>query len=196
MSIGNQNEITVRVTCSKEELEAKLVKQGFKEVHKYRTTDIFLIPKDIDIYKENTRYILSRAILLRDSVGITVDRHRKRITFKSKNIAENGEILSQYSVNCDVVNLEEAEELFNHIGYRRIMKIDEEHISFKKDNLKLVIKCRSNKNILIEIETNESYKTTQEIKNAIDKIDIPFDHSNYYVKKAEEELEKIKNSGE
>lgn len=196
MSIGNQNEITVRVTCLKEELEAKLKRQGFKEVHKYRTADIFLVPKDIDIYKENTRFILSRAILLRDSIGVTVDRHRQRITFKSKNIAPNGEILSQYSVNCDVINLDEAEELFKHIGYKRIMKIAEEHISFKKDNLKLVIKYRSDKNILIEIETNEFYKTTQELKNAIDKIDIPFDHSNYYVKKAEEELDKIKNNGE
>lgn len=195
MSIGNQNEITVRVTCSKEELEDKLKKQGFMEVHQYRTTDIFLIPQDIDIHKENTRYILSRAILLRDSIGVTVDKHRQRITFKSKNITKDGEILSQYAVNCDVVDLEEAEELFNHIGYKRIMKIDEEHISFKKDNLKLVVKYRSDKNILIEIETNESYKTTQELKNAINKIAIPFDHSNYYVKKAEEELEKIKNSG-
>lgn len=196
MSIGNQNEITVRVTCSKEELEEKLKKQGFKEVHRYKSTDIFLVPKELEIKKENTRYILSKAILLRKSKGITVDKSRERITFKRKNINDSGEILSQYSVNCDVLNLQDAEELFEHIGYKRIMKIDEEHTSFKKGNLKLVIKYREENNILIEIETNEFYKDIQELKKAINKIDIPFDHSDYFVKKAEEELEKIKKSGE
>lgn len=196
MSIGNQNEITVRVTCSKEELEEKLKKQGFKEVHRYKSTDIFLVPKELEIKKENTRYILSKAILLRKSKGITVDKSRERITFKRKNINDSGEILSQYSVNCDVLNLQDAEELFKHIGYKRIMKIDEEHTSFKKGNLKLVIKYREENNILIEIETNEFYKDIQELKKAINKIDIPFDHSDYFVKKAEEELEKIKKSGE
>lgn len=196
MSIGNQNEITVRVTCSKEELEEKLKKQGFKEVHRYKSTDIFLVPKELEIKKENTRYILSKAILLRKSKGITVDKSRERITFKRKNINDSGEILSQYSVNCDVLNLQDAEELFKHIGYKRIMKIDEEHTSFKKGNLKLVIKYRKENNILIEIETNEFYKDIQELKKAINKIDIPFDHSDYFVKKAEEELEKIKKSGE
>lgn len=194
MSIGNQNEVTVKITCSKEELEENLKKQGFKKLHVYNSTDIFLIPKGIDIYKEKTRDILSKAILLRKSEGINVKKHRERITFKSKDINDNGKILSQYSVNCDVDNIKDAKEIFEHIGYKELMKIDEEHISYIKDNLKIVIKVRKDI-ILIEIETNEVYKNVESLEKAINELDIPFDHSNYYVKKAEEELEKRKKNG-
>ena len=47
-----------------------------------------------------------------------------------------------------------------------------------------------------ELETNEKYKNVEELKEEINNTKIPFDHSNYFVKKAEEELEKIKNIGE
>ena len=155
MSIGNQNEITVRVICSKEKLNEILLQTGFKEVHRYNSSDIFLIPKEIDIYKENTREILAKAVLLRESTGITVAKHRERITFKSKNIDSEGDIISQYSVNCDVNSLKDAKELFEHIGYKEIMRIKENHTSFEKNGLKLVIKYISDNNILIELETNE-----------------------------------------
>lgn len=193
MSIGNQNEVTVKITCSKEELEEKLKKQGFEKLHIYNSTDIYLIPKETDIYKEKTRDILSKAILLRKSEGINVNKHRERITFKSKDINDDGKILSQYSVNCDVDNIKDAKEIFEYIGYKELMKIDEEHISYIKDNLKIVIKARRDM-ILIEIETNEVYKDVESLEKAINELDIPFDHSNYYVKKAEEELEKIKKN--
>lgn len=194
MSIGNQNEITVKITCSKEKLENILKKEGFKKLHIYNSTDVFLVPKEVNIFKENTRDILSKAILLRKSEGINVEKHRERITFKSKNIDNCGKILSQYSVNCDVKNIEDAKELFEHIGYKQIMKIDEQHISYIRDNLKLVIKARENK-ILIEIETNEFYNDISVLEKEINKLNIPFEHSNYYVKKAEEELEEIKRKG-
>lgn len=194
MSIGNQNEITVKITCSKEKLENILKKEGFKKLHVYNSTDVFLVPKEVNIFKENTRDILSKAILLRKSEGINVEKHRERITFKSKNIDNCGKILSQYSVNCDVKNIEDAKELFEYIGYKQIMKIDEQHISYIRDNLKLVIKAREDK-ILIEIETNEFYNDVSVLEKEINKLNIPFDHSNYYVKKAEEELEEIKRKG-
>ncbi len=196
MSIGNQNEITVRVMCSNEKLNQILKETGFKEVHQYNSTDIFLVPNNLNIYKEDVRKILENAILLRESNGITVEKHRKRITFKSKNINKKGEILSQYSVNCDVDNLNDAKELFEHIGYKEIMKIEEKHTSFEKDGFKLVIKYISSNNILIEIETNDKYKNIEKLKEEINKTKIPFDHSNYFIKKAEEELKKIIEKGE
>ena len=71
MATSNNNEITVKIKCSFEELEMMLKRQCFKELNKYSTTDIFLIPNEIDIEKENSREILKRAILLREFNGIT-----------------------------------------------------------------------------------------------------------------------------
>ena len=77
------------------------------------------------------------------------------------------------------------------------MKIDELHTSYERDGLKLIVKKNISTNvILIEIETNEKYQTINQLKQEINKIDVPFDTSNYFVKKAEDELDKIKNSGE
>ena len=197
MAISNNNEITVKIKCSFEELEIMLNQQGFRELNKYNTTDIFLIPNEIDIQKENSREILKKAILLREFNGITTNKNSKKITFKKKNINDKGEILSQSSIKCSIDSIEDAKELFENIGYKEIMKIDELHTSYERDGLKLIVKKNVSTNvILIEIETNDKYQTIEQLKKEINKIDIPFDTSNYFVKKAEDELNKIKNSGE
>lgn len=197
MATSNNNEITVKIKCTYEKLEIMLKKQCFKELDKYSTTDIFLIPNEIDIKKETSREILKRAILLREFNGITTNRNNKKITFKKKDINDKGEILSQSSIKCSIDSIEDAKELFENIGYKEIMKIDELHTSYERDGLKLIVKKNISTNvILIEIETNEKYQTIEQLKLEINKIDIPFDTSNYFVKKAEVELDKIKNSGE
>lgn len=192
MSIGNENEITVRVKCSLKELKEILLRDGFQEVHIYNAKDTFLIPKSINVKTEDTRFILSKAVLLRESNGLNVEKHRERITFKSKEFASDGSIISQYSVNCDVMKIDDAKQLFEHLGYKELMTISEQHFSYRKEQFKLVIKCINDNNILIEAETNEKYKTIDELKEAINNTQIPFDKSNYFVKKAEEILEDIK----
>ena len=57
----------------------------------------------------------------------------------------------------------------------------------------MIVKILSENNILIEAETNKEYRTVEKLKKEINNTNIPFDNSNYFVKKAEEELEKIKN---
>ena len=73
------------------------------------------------------------------------------------------------------------------------MSIKEKHFVYCKNGFEIIIKILSDDNILIEAELNKEYKTIDELKNAINKTKIPFDKSNYFVKKAEEELDKIKN---
>ena len=152
-----------------------------------------MIPRDIDIFKVATREILSKAILLREFQGISSDKHKMKITFKRKEINEKGEILQQDAINCEVLNIQDAKELFNCIGYKEIMTIKEKHFSFFLGEFKIIVKILSENNILIEAETNKEYRTIEKLKKEINKTNIPFDNSNYFVKKAEEELEKIKN---
>ena len=73
------------------------------------------------------------------------------------------------------------------------MIIEEKHFAYCKNEFKIIVKIISDDNILIESEVNEYYKTIDELKNVISTTKIPFDKSNYFVKKAEEELDKIKN---
>ena len=60
------NEITVRISCSLEEMYNNLENKGFKIVDKYYLEDIYYIPKEIDIRKHPTRKILSKYVLIRN----------------------------------------------------------------------------------------------------------------------------------
>lgn len=193
MSYKEGNEITIRVQCSEKELIKKIKQDNFVFKSEYYAKDIFLIPENIDILKTATREILNRAILLREFQGISSNERKMKITFKHKDINERGEILSQSSTNCEVTNIHDAQKLFESIGYKEIMIIKEKHFVYCKNGFEIIVKILSNDNILIESELNEYYKTIDELKNAINTTKIPFDKSNYFVKKAEEELDKIKN---
>ena len=196
MPISNNNEITVRAKYKFQQLDEELKKRGFNEINKYSFSDIFLVPNETDIKNEPVREILKRAILLREAIGITSNKNSKKITFKQKNINDNGEILSQSSAKCSIDSIEDAQNLFKAIGYKKIMKIDEIHSSYHKDNFKIIVKENINTgNVLIEAETNEYYKNIEELKIKISEIANLVDTTDFFVKKAEQELQKIKDLG-
>ena len=138
-----------------------------------------------------TREILSKAIILR----YIVDDGRiiQKITFKIKNIADNGDIISQKAINCDVLDIEDAKKIFNSIGYYEIMNIKENDIIYHKNKFELAIKFIENSDILIEIETepNTEWDSIEKIKTIISEIDMPIEKDRYFIKKAENELNKI-----
>lgn len=192
-----ENEITVKANCSLDRLKSFLLNNGFKELENYYFTDIFLIPAAINIYEENTRDILKKAILLREANGITTNRNSKKMVFKKKEINEIGEIVSQTAIKCSIDSIEEAKKIFYTVGFKELMKTNELHISFIKDNFKIIVKKNIDNNyVLIEAETNMHYKTIKELQNKIKEIKDYIDLNDFFVKKAEIELQRIKDEGE
>lgn len=189
MSVKEENEITIKVICSNDELIKHLTKKGFNEVRKFTLDDYYLIPKNLDIKNLTTREILAKAVIIRYIVddGKIV----QKITFKKKNFNETGEILSQKAINCDILDFKSAINLFNEIGYYEIMNIKESDVIYYKDKLELALKFIENSNTLIEIETDDNFDTIDKLKELVDKIEIPIEKNNYFVKKAEDELNKI-----
>ena len=122
MEFKDENEITVRVQCFEDELKKILNKDKFILSNEYYAKDIFMIPKNIDIFKCTTRESLSKAILLMEFKGISSDKHKMKITFKHKKINEKGEILQQDAVNCEVLNVQDAKNIIDCIGYKEINK--------------------------------------------------------------------------
>lgn len=189
MSVKEENEITIKITCSNEQLIKHLTDKGFCEGRKFTLDDYYLIPKDLKLDDLTTRDILSKAVIIR----YIVDDGKiiQKITFKKKDINGNGEILSQKAINCDVLDYKAGINLFNELGYYQIMNIKESDIIYYKDKLELAIKFIENSNTLIEIETNDNFKTIVELKQLVTELEIPIEKGNYFVKKAENELNKI-----
>lgn len=191
MSIKEENEITIKVVCSNDELIRHLTNKGFSEGRKFTLDDYYLIPKDINMNQLSTREMLAKAIIIRYIVddGEII----QKITFKKKNINSDGEIISQKATNCDVLDYKSAIDLFYELGYYQIMNIKESDVIYFKDELELAIKFIENGNTLIEIETNESFETVDKLKKLVKELEIPIENNNYFVKKAEDALNKLLN---
>ena len=189
MPIKQENEITIRILCSKEELIKHLEEKGLKKGRRFRLDDHYLIPKILKLEELTVREILSKAVIIRniDNDGKIVNK----ITFKKKNINEKGEIVSQAATSCEVMDYTEGIRLFEELGYYEIMNIIEDDIIYYNDNIEIAIKDVYNGDLLIETETNNNITTIEELKEIIESLEIPFEKDNYFVKKAEERLGKV-----
>ena len=194
MPIKQENEITIRILCLKEELIKHLEEKGLKKGRKFRLDDHYLIPKTLKKEELTVREILSKAVIIRniDNDGKNVNK----ITFKKKNINEKGEIVSQTATSCEVFDYTESIRLFEELGYYEIMNIIEDDIIYYNDKIELAIKDVYNGDLLIETETNKNVTTIEELKERIERLEIPFEKENYFVKKAEERLGKVLNKSE
>ena len=193
MSIKQSNEITVKIKCEIEEIYKILEEKGFKVTDRFSMDDTYFIPKTLQLEKMTTREILQKAVLVREITGKISGNITRRIIFKIKDIDEDGNILRQEAINCDIVKIEEANKLLEAIGYQEIMNIKENDVVYGKEGFELAIKDIKNGDKLIEIETDKQLDTVEKLIEKVKQIEIPIYTDNYFVKKAEIELEKILN---
>ena len=186
MEIKNNNEITVKVNTSINEMEEILKSKDFKLSDKFTCEDYYFISKNIEI-KKTVREILKKVIIVRQV------KNDKVLVFKKKEIDENGNILKQEKFECNILDIKEAKEFLEAIGYKNIMNILEEDICYSKNGLELLLKDIKNSNILMEIETQDidGFRTIEDLKEKLLKLNLPIDINNFFVKKAEVELEKV-----
>ena len=87
MPIKQENEITIRVLCSKKELIKHLEEKGLKKGRIFRLDDHYLIPKILKVEESTVREILSKTVIIRNinNDGKIVNK----ITFKNKNIKKS-----------------------------------------------------------------------------------------------------------
>ena len=193
MSLKESNEITVKIKGNLKEFYKIIESKNFKIVDKFSMNDSYFIPEKLKLSEMSTREILSNAILIRDIRDKISGEIVKKITFKIKQFDEDGNIVNQSAINCNVYEVEEAKKLFEAIGYKQIMNIYEEDIVYEKDGFQLAIKDIKNGEKLIEVETekSEELNTIDKLIKKINEINIPIYTDNYFVKKAEIELDKI-----
>ena len=193
MSLKESNEITVKIKGKLEDFYKIIEEKGFYIDHEFSMNDAYFIPENLELDKMSTREILAKAVLVRKIIGKTSGKITKQIAFKIKKFDEDGNILDQKAVNCDVLDIEDAKNLLTAIGYQELMCIKEDDVVYEKDGFQLAIKDIKNGHNLIEIETedNDELNTIDKLIQKINKLDIPIYTDNYFVKKAEIELDKV-----
>ena len=193
MAVENTNEITVRVKGDLKSFYKTIEEKGFKVEDKFKLNDSFFVLENLNLENMTTREILANAVIVR-IVERDGGRLVKNITYKKKVFDDEGNILSQSKVECDVLNEEDAKRLLSVMGYKEIMRIKESDIAFEKDGFSFAVKDIENGAKLIEAEADlkvEEMNSLEKIKAMFDKYEIPIYKDDYFVKKAEIELNKV-----
>ena len=171
-----------------------LEEKGFKIKNVFSLDDIFMIPENLDISNMSTRDILKQAVLIREVNRKLVNKIERKIIFKKKQIDREGNILSQQSIKCSIQDREEAKKLLLAMGYKEIMQVVEDDVEYIKDEFSILLKDVINGDNLIEVEVEENnieLDSIEKLKQKLNQLQIPIYTDNYFVKKAEIELDKI-----
>ena len=180
-----ENEITVLVTSNFNELHDNLIKNGFRKNDSYITNDIYMIDKNIDLSKLSTLEILKKCIVVREIVGI-----KKVLLYKHKEYDENGNILVNGKIECPIEDILKAIKFMEAINYEKLIEINDKCTEYVNDEIELIVQDVNNKYLFFEAEDecrniNKKFSSIEEIKETLNKYDIPFKRDNYFVKKAE-----------
>lgn len=191
-----ENEITVRVKCSERELVNILKNKYFNLIDKFSVNDIYYISKNKklneitlnDFFKE---YVLIRHIKQYKGKKFKDYYDEFKITYKTKNIASNGDIINQNKYDCKIFDMDEGRKILTALGYKESFTISEETVVYYNGKIHIEVKTVENGDILLELETNKELDTIDKLKQEIKNLDIPIDESNFFVKKAEIKLKNL-----
>ncbi len=193
MSVKRENEITVRVKYSLPELADFLMDRGYSFTDEFSMTDYYYIRKDLETSGLSVREVIKNCVLVRDIINQFKDQHDKKLTFKEKTFAENGDIIAQTIHNCEIVNVDSARDFLEVIGYYQLMEINEHDQVYEKNGFGVAIKDVKGSDTLMEIELSDDplYDTIEKLKTALYQSEIPFYDDDFFVKKAEIAYNKI-----
>lgn len=187
-----ENEITVEVNTNMNDLIKILESKGFKLKEAYNLNDIYLINKK----DKNNDYLsmLNKCVLIRHI--IEDNKEHKLLTYKYKEYNKNKEITKQEKINVKVDDIDNSKLLLEKLGFEELIKIYDKLYVYATDRDELVVQSVNNKHIYIEIEdkchyANRIYNSVDEMKAVIIDNSIPIKTNNYFVKKAEIELQEM-----
>ena len=173
-----ENEITVSINTSKEDLINFLNNNNYKKIDSYIVDDIYYVLKDVDT-SLNTLEVLKKCILVR-----SINNEKHYLLYKHKEYDENENIIKQGKSKVQVINREDAKVFLETAGYKELIKVVDYIDVYEKDGLEINVEEVNNKYLFIEIEENKKYNSIEKMKEALEQTNINYDKSNYFVKKA------------
>lgn len=161
-----QIEITVRLNEKIEEAISKLKKNGFKKIRESDIDDTYLSNLNIKMKKENIQEFLKHSVLLR-KLKLN-GKEIKKITYKNKELDNNGDVISEQKVNLNCDDLIKAENLFNCLGFYNLIEVKYHVIVYEKNGNEFALQIVENLGILIEYENVNDFegKSVIEINKA------------------------------
>lgn len=189
-----ESEITVEVCVDLSSLIKILEENGFELKEVYDLNDIYLINKNDK--EDDYLSMLNKCVLIRNI--IEEDKETKLLTYKYKEYNKNKEIKRQGKVKVKIDDISNSKLLFEKLGFQELIRINDHILVYATDKDELVIQNINNKHIYIEIEdkcnyADRFYNSIDEMKKVITDNNIPIKNNDFFVKKAEIELQETYN---
>ncbi len=150
-----QIEVTVKVNSSLDEVDNILKKQGFKIIRTSRVEDKYMSNKFEQLTKDNILDFLKSCILIR-FLDVNSKETFKRITYKDK-VYKDKTVISEEKINIIIDNIEQAEKLFEKLGFKKIVEVNYDVIVYEKDGVELAFQNVENLGLLLEYESGNDY---------------------------------------
>ena len=189
-----ESEITVEVCVDLSSLIKILEENDFELKEVYDLNDIYLINKNDK--EDDYLSMLNKCVLIRDI--IEVDKETKLFTYKYKEYKQNKERTRQGKVKVKIDDINNSKLLFEKLGFEELIRINDHMLVYATDKDELVIQNVNGKHIYIEIEdkcnyADRFYNSIDEMKKVITDNNIPIKNNDFFVKKAEIELQETYN---
>ncbi len=189
-----ESEITVEVCVDLSSLIKILEENDFELKEVYDLNDIYLINKNDK--EDDYLSMLNKCVLIRNI--IEEDKETKLLTYKYKEYNENKEITRQGKVKVKIDDISNSKLLFEKLGFQELIRINDHMLVYSTDKDELVIQNVNNKHIYIEIEdkcnyADRIYNSIDEMKKVITDNNISIKNNDFFVKKAEIELQETYN---
>lgn len=185
-----ENEVTVEVDYSKEELYSILKKNGFKICEEFDINDIYMVDTKYNNLI-NPLELLEHSIIIRD---IIASNSKKLVTYKYKEYNDKEEIIKQGKVNMEIKSIQEAINVFKCLKYEKLVTVNDHIVVFSNGLDEFALEFVNDKHIYIEVEEKCNYSKTRynsidEMKELFKKYNIvKIKNNNYFAKKAKDAI--------
>ena len=191
-----EDEITIEVDTTYEDLVEILEKNNFKLIDELYYNDIYMVnsaDKELSDYSK----LLNKRVLIRNVIE---DDNKAFLAYKHKTYDKDGNLIKQTGMSCQDESIEKIKMLLENLGYEELIRIYDHILVFASETDEIAVQKVNNKHLYIEIEkeghhTKHNYASFADMKNVFSKYGIPMKGDNFFVKKAEIELkEKYSNN--
>ena len=186
-------ELCVKYLGSKVELLEDLKNKGFEVQEEFQLNDIYMLNKDLDISRVLNLDFLSKCVLVRETVG-----RQKLLLYKYKEFDTNGDIIKQGKVKCPILDIEKGREFLEALNFKRLFEIKDKNYVFTNGKNEIYVQDVEGQGIYIEMEqkniklNNLNGNNIDEMKEILTSYNFNIDTSNFFVKKAEEAMKKVR----
>lgn len=147
-----ETEITVQIFNNMDEIKEKLMANNFKLTGDYLMQDWYFSKHSKQTLKEmDYKEIINSSFIVR----YVKEENDKKIVFKDKVLDENGNVISEEKIKCNIDDVDAAVKIFERAGLNLWCNLTQHMLEYKNNKMKFAIQIIDGLGSFIEYEEDD-----------------------------------------